>query len=210
MKLKYYIGFTFLLIQSVCWAQQYEPIENTDQAIMDLKENAKTIQSISSDFVQTKHLSLMNQDLISKGAFLYKSPNRLRWEYLSPITYAIIINGDIISMIDEEKTNTFDASSNPIFSVVNKMMLNMVNGNIGDDENFEVKYFKGDNTVKMQLKPKDSNWSQYMAELHLYISLKDYSVFKVVIKEQGEDYTQFDFVDHKYNETISDDNFVEK
>lgn len=210
--MKFYIStliLFFYFFSTTCFGQ-FQSIESTDVEIVNLNKNSTSLLSIKSDFVQKKHLSLMDQDLISKGCFLYKRPNKLRWEYTSPIAYRIIINGDIISMKDEEKVNTFDASTNPIFAVINSLMLNMINGKIQEDENFEINYYKDGNSLMVELLPRNESWSNYLKTLKLFIKIEDYAVYKVIIEEDGEDYTQFDFINRKINEEISDEKFIEK
>ena len=42
------------------------------------------IISLEADFVQTKHVALMNEPQISTGHMTYRAPEYLRWEYITP------------------------------------------------------------------------------------------------------------------------------
>jgi len=42
------------------------------------------ILSLEADFVQTKHVALMNEPQISTGHMTYRAPDYLRWEYITP------------------------------------------------------------------------------------------------------------------------------
>lgn len=42
------------------------------------------IISLEADFVQTKHVALMNDPQISTGHMTYRAPDYLRWEYITP------------------------------------------------------------------------------------------------------------------------------
>lgn len=42
------------------------------------------IISLEADFVQTKHVALMNEPQISTGHMTYRAPDYLRWEYITP------------------------------------------------------------------------------------------------------------------------------
>ena len=42
------------------------------------------ILSLEADFVQTKHVALMNEPQVSTGHMTYRAPDYLRWEYITP------------------------------------------------------------------------------------------------------------------------------
>ena len=42
------------------------------------------IISLEADFVQTKHVALMNEPQISTGHMTYRASDYLRWEYITP------------------------------------------------------------------------------------------------------------------------------
>ncbi len=64
----------------------------------DLKkfgEEAKSVQTLSADFVQEKNLKILVQPLVSKGVFYFKKPDSLRWEYKSPVRSVLLMhNGE--------------------------------------------------------------------------------------------------------------------
>ena len=47
-------------------------------------DNFSKVESISSDFVMEKHLSIAQKPLISKGHFYFKKSGFLYWAYSSP------------------------------------------------------------------------------------------------------------------------------
>ena len=48
---------------------------------------------MSARFVQTKHLSLLAEPLVSRGRFLFKRPDRIAWKVEEPQAVTIIIDG---------------------------------------------------------------------------------------------------------------------
>lgn len=51
------------------------------------------IISLEADFVQTKHVALMNEPQISTGHMTYRAPDYLRWEYITPQAVVWEMNG---------------------------------------------------------------------------------------------------------------------
>ncbi len=61
-----------------------------------IKQSAKTIESVSADFRQEKHLKILTKPLLSKGKFIFQKPGSLRWEYQTPISSILLShNGNI-------------------------------------------------------------------------------------------------------------------
>ncbi|MDR2027722.1 MAG: outer membrane lipoprotein carrier protein LolA [Prevotellaceae bacterium] len=59
--------------------------------------------SITSDFTQIKHLSFMNEDVISSGKFFYRKSDRLLMQYGQPAGDLMLINKDHLVMITNGK-----------------------------------------------------------------------------------------------------------
>ena len=54
-------------------------------------DNFSKVESISSDFVMEKHLSIAQKPLISKGHFYFKRSGFLYWAYSSPFVFGYLL-----------------------------------------------------------------------------------------------------------------------
>ncbi len=54
-------------------------------------DNFSKVESISSDFVMEKHLSVAQKPLISKGHFYFKKSGFLYWSYSSPFVFGYLL-----------------------------------------------------------------------------------------------------------------------
>ena len=106
-----------------------------------VRETSAKTQSISSDFTQEKHLTMMEEVLVSRGRFLFKKENKVRWEYLEPIVYAIIINQNRFIINNDGKISEFDTESNKLFKEINNMIVMAIQGNFVDDPDFAASFF---------------------------------------------------------------------
>ena len=92
---------------SLAQADGYAVMKNVDDFKSKAKAVANKTNSISSDFVQKKVLSIMEEEIVSKGKFLFKKENSIRWEYKEPFVYLIIINdGEILSKMRTRKISS--------------------------------------------------------------------------------------------------------
>ncbi len=208
---------TIILVLLICSAttsiaqhKDFKSLKDTSAFKAKLQEKAKATNSIESNFIQEKNLSLLSEKIISKGHFCFKKPKQLRWEYTSPTVYLIVINQDKISIKDGKKISKFDAKSNKMFQGINDMMLNSVQGNVLDHKQFKITYFENENYFLVELQPKEKEMKTYLKRIDMYFDKKDYTVSKLIMTELSDDYTLIEFNSKKINEVISDAQFILK
>ena len=65
---------------------QIEPKVPADKnrVFSKIAESAAQVQTLSCDFIQEKHFSMLKNVLSSKGRLYYKRNDRLRWELSEP------------------------------------------------------------------------------------------------------------------------------
>src|ERR1700752_393074 len=105
----------FLLLCCIPFAlvsQSYKPVKDTLALRTKIESMNKSVTTMESDFTQEKNLSMMSEKIISKGHFVFKKENLLRWEYISPTKYLIVINKDKVFIKDSKKTSKYDMNSN--------------------------------------------------------------------------------------------------
>lgn len=183
-------------------------INKVKSELSKLTDNTSTIQS---QFIQEKHLSFLTENIISKGKFYFKSPDKLRWEYSEPFEYIIVFNDKNIFIKDEAKISTFDTESNKMFNEINNMMIGTIQGNLfTDNERFNVSYFENSTQYLLDLEPKLPEMKSMLKTIKIYIDKSDISVAKIKMIESSDDYTSIDFKNRKLNQTIDDWKFIVK
>jgi outer membrane lipoprotein carrier protein len=59
----------------------------------DLKAKQAKIRTVSANFTQEKKTKLLNKPIKAEGRFLYKQPDRIRWEYKGSMNMQVLFNG---------------------------------------------------------------------------------------------------------------------
>ena len=93
-----------------------------------LETMSDKVNTIESDFIQEKNLSILANKIISKGHFMYKKDNNIRWEYLQPYRYLIIISNNKIFIKEDQSQKQYDIQSNKMFQEMNKFHQRMHSG----------------------------------------------------------------------------------
>lgn len=172
-----------------------------------VRETSEQTHSISSNFKQEKHLTMMEEVLVSKGKFLFKKENKVKWEYIEPIVYAIIINENRFTINNDGKISTFDTESNKLFKEINNMIVMAIQGNFVDDPEFRATFYQNKEHYLAVLSPQNDLLKDILTGIEIYFNKTDLAVAMVKFIEPGEDFTKITFMNRKANIEIDDEQF---
>jgi outer membrane lipoprotein-sorting protein len=182
----------------------YVAVSNTTSLQTSLAATAKKTQTIASDFTQVKHMKMMNDKVNSRGKFYFKKEDKIRIEYTSPFQYLLVMNGGQIMVRDENKTNKINTRNSKTMQSVNRVMMDCMRGTVFGNKDFSVKAFESSSQYLLQLTPANSSMKGLFARIDVYIEKSDNSVSKLVMNENGGDYTDMNFTNKKINSNLAD------
>ena len=200
-------GIALALSSFAQMPEEFTLVKENEKVKNLVTENAVKTQSLSSDFIQEKHLTMMEEVLLSKGRFLFKKENNIRWEYSSPINYTILISNNEFVIDNDGKVSTFDTESNKLFKEINNMILMAIQGDFVNDPDFQATFYKNESLFLAKLKPQDEILKNILETIEIYFDKSDIAVRKIKFIEPEEDFTLITFTNRKKNITINDDQF---
>lgn len=165
-------------------------------------------QSLSSSFVQEKHMSILNKPFVSAGEFYYKQPDKVRWQYNTPFSYTVILVNNHITIKDGKDLQSYDMSKNASFKEINRMMSGLVSGRMIEDKNFESEIFENNTNYRINLKPKLASMQNFMEKVYLYFDKNTFELLKIELFEKEGDKTIIKFENTKINNPINDQVFT--
>ena len=172
-----------------------------------IEKESKTIKSIKTDFVQYKHMDFLSKDIETSGKMSFKAPNLLNWQYTKPYQYSIVFKNNKVFINDQGKKNTIDAGGSKMFEKINKMIVGSVSGNMFDDKEFAISYFKTKDFYITKLTPRTKDITKFISQIDLYFPLNDVTVSEVKLIEPSGDYTKIIFKKKLLNVKIDDSVF---
>jgi outer membrane lipoprotein-sorting protein len=192
MKIKIFIVLIFL---PVCyfqtWAQEQKMNENEVAVFkQSVAVVSKKIKTLSTDFVQYKHLDFLSKDIETSGKMIFKEPNSLLWQYKKPYSYTIVFKNGKILINDEGKKSAVDIGSSKLFGKINKLIVGSVSGDLFDDKEFLISYFKNKDQNTAKFIPKDAALKKYIKQIDLTFDKEDATVIQVKLLESSADYTR--------------------
>lgn len=165
---------------------------------------ANSIKSIVSEFTQHKRISFLNNEIITIGNLVFKSPNTIKWEYTSPYHYSIIFSKNKLYINDGGEKNSIDITSNTIFKSLNDLIVNTINGSMFDDNKYIISYFKLNENYLVKFLPKEEKINGLVTAFELVFHKETYDVIEVKMIESSNDYTIIIFKNKTLNTLIDD------
>ncbi len=205
-----YLLFCFLVIVVLpAWAQvPATPMKDVAGFRQKLTTVTAGINTIESDFTQEKKLSILSNTLVSKGHFCFRRENNIRWEYLQPYKYLIIISQDKIYIKEEKDQKQYDIQSNKMFQEMNRFISGCIQGDIlKNEKDYKIGYFEDSRYFFVTLVPVAEKMRQMLNEIQIWFDRTDLTVARIRMMESGGDYTKIDFVNKKLNTDIPVEKF---
>lgn len=200
--------FLFFLISSFGNAQTKMSTAEANTLKGKVKALSATTETITSDFVQYKHLDFLSNDIESSGKLAFKSPDKVKWEYTKPFAYSVIFKDETLYINDDGNKSALDMASNKIFKQLNQLITASIKGDLFDADEFKVAYYKKGGKSEVHFDPTNPQFSEFIKSFQLTFNSKG-EVQEVKMIEPSEDYTHVIFNNRGTNQDLSDAIFTQ-
>ena len=192
----------FILIASLlsCVAMA----QNDTQIIEQISAASAKITTLECDFVQTKHLKILDNRLVSRGKMYYSQPDKLRWEYVTPYSYIFIMNQNQILLKNSSRADVIDVNQNKIFKDISRLMMNSIMGDmLKDNTTFEISTASTKGGYTATLIPIKREMKQMWTKLVLLFDAESLGVKRMEMHEKSGDCTIIELENVKINRAIN-------
>ncbi len=165
---------------------------------------ASRIRTMQCDFVQTKHMRMLNDKMVSKGVMYYAQPNKLRWQYTSPYTYTFVLSGSQVMMNKGKKSQVIDVSQSKVFKEITRIMMNSVVGKcLTDGNDFKSAIADGKTEWIVTLTPLKKNMKQMFSSIKVRFNKQRSMVSAVELYEKNGDRTVIELSNVRTNISLN-------
>jgi len=197
--MKYFL-LTFLLLASPVFTSA----DDLSNLLDELKTAAMATETLSSPFVQEKYLEIFSEVLLSQGQFIYRKPDQLRWELLSPVASGFILRGD-----EGERWNSlshehesFSVKRDPVIGMIARQLLAWAQVDLDWlQQRYRIKLVERDPVI-LKLHPLDAGEAGFIDHLQVQFSADRSHITKVLMVEQGGDSTLIRFTAVEINSSL--------
>jgi outer membrane lipoprotein-sorting protein len=182
----------------------FRPVKDLKEFQSALSRSNSRVNTVSSEFTQTKNLALLSDKIKSKGKFYFKKEDKVRIEYTSPYSYLLVMNNGQIMVKDEQKTSKINTKNSKTMQSVNRIMIDCMRGTVMNNPDFNVSAYESGTTYLLTLVPANDAMKKMFKSIDVYLSKKNFDVDRLSMKEQGGDFTDMDFSNPQHNVALND------
>jgi outer membrane lipoprotein-sorting protein len=197
-------------ITAIAQPAGYAPVADLPKFKEQFEKIAGKTETIKSDFVQEKNLSMLSEKIVSKGKFWFKRENMLRMEYNTPFQYLMILNNGNMYIKDGQKENKVSTRSSKLFNQINKITIDCVRGSVFNNPDFITKAYENKSTYLIELSPASKALKEFFNTIDVIVNKSDYEATTIEMKENSGDNTVIRFTNREINANIPDAIFTIK
>ncbi|MDK9708511.1 MAG: outer membrane lipoprotein carrier protein LolA [Desulforhopalus sp.] len=195
-------GWVLLLVAGVppVFAAEAEELQSF---LTEIQAASDKVRSFSSEFVQERRLALFAEPVIFRGSLVVVRPDRLRWEFISPVPSVLIFRGDRgIRCNDKAPPVHFDLGADPIMRAVAEQLWLWLGG---DYSRLNATYqMEKAGPVSLRISPKDQAMLEYITSITITFNKTSKQPEKVEIVDPGGDTTVISFHSYVLNSKTPD------
>jgi len=184
-----------------------------DDVLTKLSEKNFRIFSIKADFKIEKYIYIVENKLESYGDFIFKSPDKFRWETKKPEKSTIICDGEKVTIYYPEIE---EKEEYPItkYTWLNNLFKDLPIGSQFDvdmlKKKYNIKRVPGDSAsdnVCLKLKPQKAENEVGYKLIEIQVLKKDFSIKKITLYEYDDDMMTISFSNIIHNQDFDEDIF---
>ncbi|MDR3073556.1 MAG: outer membrane lipoprotein carrier protein LolA [Deltaproteobacteria bacterium] len=185
------------------------PARAAEADVLDfLREKNAALVSLAAEFTQETRIPLFDEPVVSTGRLLFKRPDALRWEYLSPLREGFAMrNGTGTRWRDDERNaRPFAVGADPAGGFIARRFLPWL---VFDPAAIEKEYavaVKTPDPLTLSLVPKSADAAQVLEELVIVFAPEGVAR-SVTVRERQGGVTEIRFQSLRVNGPVADKEF---
>ncbi len=134
------------------------------QAIESAQADTRTV---SARFTQTKHLSLLDEPLVSTGRFIFKRPDRVRLDIDTPRAATVLVNGRDIAIPGMSESDKRQIGMTPMAQLFTELGAMFGGSPSALSQHFDVEAHAVPHGVAVTLIPRLPDWQRLFRRIEL-------------------------------------------
>ena len=206
--MKKILSTLFIIMVAICSLHAQD-----DEMMQRAMERFKDMTSLTADVTQTKHNSMVTNDIVSKGNFYFKKPNKMCMSFNNGKDM-MLMDGENFTMVKDGVRNTANGGGNDQLQALKTIIKNFSAGQESDidlSEIADIDMEKKGNLMVMTITPivtdAKAKRRQMFSSFVVTIDQKAGELKSLRMNEKGKNYTQYDFSNYKLNAPVNDSVF---
>ena len=198
----------FLALGLFATAQTPLSEAQSNEIMASLTKTASSMQTMQCRFVQSKTMSMLAEPSVSEGKMYFASPDRLRWEYMTPYAFALVVNGERIVKVTDGQAEALDGNSGRMYQGITSMIMGSASGKkLFDATTFDIVLYDDGACWKAEMTPKRRDMKRMFSQLVFHFDKKTQVIDHVEFLDPKGDNTVIRFEEIRLNEKIGEEQF---
>lgn len=181
------------------------PDDQLNRLLENVEKKFSDIKTLKTMLVQEKNIAVFSETVISTGFCIFKSPDKLRLEFIEPFKSSLIINHNQIFKYEffNGKWQKLDTGNKEIMLLIMENIKSWLQGRFKDPDLYEICAFKNKN-MTILLTPKAREFKKFISSFELGLNPEMNGLDYIIIRETKNNYTKISFHKDTVNKQIPD------
>lgn len=203
-----WLSVLFMALGLFATAQTPLSEAQSNEIMASLTKTASSMQTMQCRFVQSKTMSMLAEPSVSEGKMYFASPDRLRWEYVKPYAFALVVNGERIVKVTDGQAEALDGNSGRMYQGITSMIMSSASGKkLFDATTFDIVLYDDGAYWKAEMTPKRRDMKRMFSQLVFHFDKKTQVIDHVEFLDPKGDNTVIRFEEIRLNEKIGEEQF---
>jgi outer membrane lipoprotein-sorting protein len=176
------------------------------EVLLRLEDRMSGTQTLKADFIQEKHLAVLEEPLVLKGTIFMQTPDHFSWIVREPLRYSMVIRGEVVHQWDEDtqRIQKMSLSKNPVFKTAIRQLRDWLSGAYGSMlGEYEVTVLD-EEPISLEFVPRDTALTREVIDRVTVVFDRDeHYIRQIQILEKRGDRTVLTFVNTLLNSPIA-------
>jgi outer membrane lipoprotein-sorting protein len=172
-----------------------------------LEQAQRETRTITGRFVQTKRLSLLNEDLVSTGSFVFKQPDHVLWKVEEPRPMAVLVTGQEVRIPGLPDQDRRAMATGPIPAMFRQLGAILTGSVETAKQDFDMTAHEEGKSIRVKMVPREPQARRVFRELHVSFSGEHLLVQEIRLENALGDSLDISFSEVQRNRDVSDSTF---
>lgn len=183
------------------------PCDSTETCLRALAAAQESTRTIDARFVQTKHLALLDEPLVSTGRFRFRRPDRMRIDVEKPRALTIVVAGDQLTVPGMPERERRAMAGSPMAGMFREIGALFAGQLAKPPPGFAMDARAADGGVEVRLTPTAAEYQQLFQRIALRFHGRDLTLQAMRLDEALGDRLEIELRDVQRNVELPDDAF---
>jgi len=201
------ITFELFAVSSLS-ATESSPLSDrkVDQLLGKIEKKFSNVKTLRTRLTQEKNIALFSEAVITTGMCIFKSPDKLRLDFIKPFKSSLIINKNQIFKYEFFNGNwqKVDTGNKEMMLLIMGNITSWLQGRFKDPVLYEILALERKENVVIFLTPKADEFKKFISSFELGVNLELNGLDYIIINETKNNYTKIQFHNDEINKEIRD------